>query len=343
MVNIFTDLRSWNGSISQRWRKIRRCCASLRSPSVQNTPEPCRDTLLSGECNSQILVNIPQISNSLRIPSSKKKSSVQDVIRSQFNRMHVALRKRRALSVQEVFNSPTSEQPTFYVPSVADSDCDSGSVSLPIIDTRGIIPNERGRQRTKHRNDNINYETSTNDHGYHSYEGSSLLDKLPYEPEPDYDDDNRWCSTQYENLKQRRWSVVDGLMRYGPSTTPRPRIQPIELDSGPSSIPFEYRDDLKSNTGSRHQSKYAVQTKNPKIPKAKLSNNKHHERARSHSPAKNNANNNTISKSRTPDNSINKSDNVTKPKTEVDIKNIEYKRKEQSQVCILFDNWPVII
>ncbi|GJQ69961.1 hypothetical protein Trydic_g13345 [Trypoxylus dichotomus] len=320
------DLRSWNGSISQRWRKIRRCCASLTSPTIQNTTEPCGDTLLRD--NSQILVNLPQISSSLRIPSSKKKTSVQDVIRSQFNRMHVALRKRRALSVQEVFNSPAHEQPTFYVPSSSDPDCESGSVSLPIINTGNALPHTRGRQRTKYKNDGTSYEINTNDHGYHSYEDTSLLDKLPYEPEPDYDDDNRWCLSHHENSKQRRWSVVDGLMRYGANPTSRPKIQSAQLDSGPNSIQFSYRDDPKSYTGSQYQRKYAVQIKN-QIPKVKL-NKKYQERARSHSPAKNNGDNDSNTEElKTPDgkaydNSINKTKKFTKI-------NAEYGRKDDSQ------------
>lgn len=241
--------------------------------------------------------------------------------------MHVALRKRRALSVQEVFNSPIHEQPTFYVPSTVDPDYDSGSVSLPIIDTRDIVPNERGRQRTKYKKDG--YETNTNDHGYHSYEGSTLLDKLPYEPEPDYDDDSRWCSTHYDHSKQRRWSVVDGLMRYNASNAPRPKIQPIELDSGPSSLQFDYRDDAKSNPVCQHQSKYTAQKNH--IPKVKLSVGKHHERARSHSPAKNNgANNNNVLKAKIQDS--NKVENSVNRRQEMEVRNTECKRKELSQV-----------
>lgn len=230
--------------------------------------------------------------------------------------MHVALRKRRALSVQEVFNSPSHEQPTFYVPSVSDEDYDSGSVSLPIIDTGNMIaPHTRGRQRTKYKNESVNYETNTNDHGYHSYEDSTLLEKLPYEPEPDYDDDNKWCLSHHE--KQRRWSVVDGLMRYSNNATPRPKIQSSQIDSGPNSIQFNY-----------NQRKYAAQIKN-QIPKAKLTSRKQHERARSHSPAKNNGAKDSNTEIKTPSggkvyNSINEDEHAEKEHT-------QYERKD-SQV-----------
>ncbi|KRT78741.1 PDZ domain-containing protein, partial [Oryctes borbonicus] len=324
-------LRGWNGSISQRWRKIRRCCATLTSPTIQTTTEPCEDTLLRD--NSQILVNIPQISSSLRIPSSKKKTSVQDVIRSQFNRMHVALRKRRALSVQEVFDTSTHEQPTFYVPSATDPDCCSGSISLPIIGDGNVIPNTRGRLRTKYKNGSTTSEINTNDIGYHSYEDTSLLDKLPYEPEPDYDDDNRWCSTHHQNTKQRRWSVVDGLIRYGANSKPNPKIQSTQVDSGPDSIQFHYRDDPKSYIGNQYQRKYAVQIKN-QIPKVKLSK-KHHERARSHSPAKNGANDSNNEDIKTPDGKVYSSCSKNRNSTNINLKvrsnYSEYGRKDDSQ------------
>lgn len=64
-------------------------------------------------------------SASMRLPGQK--SSLQEVhqmLRNKFNRLNVGLRKKRTLSVQEVFQSPTSQQkdvtktPTqFYVPS----------------------------------------------------------------------------------------------------------------------------------------------------------------------------------------------------------------------------------
>lgn len=69
-------------------------------------------------------------SASMRLPGQK--SSLQEVhqmLRNKFNRLNVGLRKKRTLSVQEVFQSPTSQQkdsvktpPTqFYVPSPAPS------------------------------------------------------------------------------------------------------------------------------------------------------------------------------------------------------------------------------
>ncbi|XP_055299285.1 uncharacterized protein LOC129566918 isoform X2 [Sitodiplosis mosellana] len=68
-------------------------------------------------------------SASMRLPGQK--SSLQEVhqmLRNKFNRLNVGLRKKRTLSVQEVFQSPSSQQkdliktPTqFYVPSPAPS------------------------------------------------------------------------------------------------------------------------------------------------------------------------------------------------------------------------------
>uniref|UniRef100_A0A9I3GJ79 PDZ domain-containing protein n=1 Tax=Anopheles farauti TaxID=69004 RepID=A0A9I3GJ79_9DIPT len=68
-------------------------------------------------------------SASMRLPGQKSSiHEVQQLLRSKFNRIHAGLRKRRALSVQEVFQIPgtpgagsqvqgTPTKPTFYVPS----------------------------------------------------------------------------------------------------------------------------------------------------------------------------------------------------------------------------------
>ncbi|XP_017781003.1 PREDICTED: uncharacterized protein LOC108565858 isoform X1 [Nicrophorus vespilloides] len=268
-------LSSWNGSISQSWRKLRRCCASLRATSAQNSPEPCRDALLDNQ-NQHILVNLPQMS----VLSTSKRNSMHEVIRSKLSRIHVGLRKRRALSVQEVFHSPTHDQPTFYVPSPNDKANDSGSTSLPLIDCD--LPekqNHRSRPRSRHRD--IIAPNLIHDHGYHSYE-SQGYDSLPFEPEPDYDE-SPW--TPQQRPCQRRWSVVDGLIRF--TTSQQPKMPPAgNHDSGPPSMQFH------------HEAKPTIETVMNKIPKAKLIPGKHQEhRARSHSPAKNKTTNKKDTKS----------------------------------------------
>uniref|UniRef100_A0A182W280 Uncharacterized protein n=1 Tax=Anopheles minimus TaxID=112268 RepID=A0A182W280_9DIPT len=96
------------------------------------------DTALSPgvECNGGIKVakeiKLPSLktfkSASMRLPGQKSSiHEVQQLLRSKFNRIHAGLRKRRALSVQEVFQIPgttpgagvqaTPTKPTFYVPS----------------------------------------------------------------------------------------------------------------------------------------------------------------------------------------------------------------------------------
>lgn len=264
MPCIVVDLSSWNGSISQRWRRLRRCCASLRASSAQNNPEPCRDALIEGQ-NKHILVSTPHGSSSLRLPSSKK-GSVQEVLRSKLNRIHVGLRKRRALSVQEVFSH---EQPTFYVPSPdsgrvpgisSDSestpnDCDSAPAGKP-------AETHRSRSRTRRSVDS----SAINDYGYHSCD-SQGYDSLPFEPEPDYDDVSS-CPRTF-NASPRRWSVVDGLMRYNPQSS-RSSEAPVPP---PRTVSIE------------KATKLNLEAASGKIPKAKLSG-KHQERARSHSPSK---------------------------------------------------------
>lgn len=270
----FPDLSSWNGSISQRWRRLRRCCASLRTSSAQNSPEPCRDSLLEDQ-NKHILVSTPHGSSSLRLPNSKK-GSVQDVLRSKLNRIHVGLRKRRALSVQEVFSSPTHEQPTFYVPSPAGArvpECNSpDSGPLRVCDTpqRKASEGHRSRSRTRYTNNATTNtpDASANDYGYQSCD-SQGYDSLPFEPEPDYDDSPWNGYTTPTQICARRWSVVDGLIRYKNShSQPQPAKKP-EAPTPPEKPTTKVTLDNISN----------------KIPKAKLSS-KNQERARSHSPAK---------------------------------------------------------
>lgn len=70
-------------------------------------------------------IKLPSLKNfksaSMRLPGQKTSiNEVQQLLRSKFNRIHAGLRKRRALSVQEVFQmpgTPTPTKPTFYVPS----------------------------------------------------------------------------------------------------------------------------------------------------------------------------------------------------------------------------------
>ncbi|CAH0561817.1 unnamed protein product [Brassicogethes aeneus] len=238
----FPDIGDINGSISQKWRRLRNCCASLRGVSSHNnSPEPSRDSLLDSS-SPQILVSTPHATSSLRLPGAKK-NSVQDVLRAKLSRIHVGLRKRRALSVQEFFNSPTHEKkPTFYVPSP--SSPDPGSTSLD-----GKVPlksaSERRRARSRQRTvTSLNFNVSR-DYGYDSCQ-SEGYDSLPYEPPPDYDEE--------ESTIKRRWSVVGSVLKKSNET----KQQPIKLESA-----------------------------NIKIPKTKLTNRKHLERARSHSPNKN--------------------------------------------------------
>lgn len=222
--------------------------------STQNSPEPSRDSLLDSS-SPHILVSTPHATSSLRLPGAKK-NSVQDVLRAKLSRIHVGLRKRRALSVQEFFHSPTHEkQPTFYVPSPASPD--SGSTSLPIIDvcnnTAETKCSERRTARTRQRNTNSMYFHLSKDYGYDSGH-SDGYDSLPYEPPPDYDNE--------ETVIKRRWSVVGSVLRR----------QNNQNNSKPPPPPPPSK-----------QTVVTLENANIKIPKTKL-NNRKLERARSHSP-----------------------------------------------------------
>lgn len=162
------------------------------------------------------------------------------------NRLHSGLKKRRALSVQEVFtgsNQQPSQQPTFYVPSplhcdrvpsheyksLPDYDSDQPTSHRAKLnakedkDRRGriihscsfdVIESGRGRKQAS-------------DVGYHSIDSNTSLDEVdttvannkdldrsasfrtaPEEPKPDYDDDVR---SSRKHISMRRWSVTNGL------------------------------------------------------------------------------------------------------------------------------------
>ncbi|XP_055622417.1 uncharacterized protein LOC129765981 isoform X2 [Toxorhynchites rutilus septentrionalis] len=102
-------------------------------------------------------IKLPSLKNfksaSMRLPGQKSSiNEVQQLLRNKFNRIHAGLRKRRALSVQEVFQlpgqTPVQSKPTFYVPSPLVSEKnphnpphyeeetyedDDGPISLPYI------------------------------------------------------------------------------------------------------------------------------------------------------------------------------------------------------------------
>ncbi|XP_034939266.1 pro-interleukin-16-like [Chelonus insularis] len=130
------DLSLWNKSISQRWRKLRRRC------SVQETPEPQEESLIQdGGSKIGIIHGVrstptsreaspaPKSSrdrnspkkllqtSSLRLPGANKGiADIQNVLRSKLSKINAGIRKRKALSVSEVF-PPKDNVSNFYVPS----------------------------------------------------------------------------------------------------------------------------------------------------------------------------------------------------------------------------------
>ncbi|XP_043252903.1 uncharacterized protein LOC122397665 isoform X2 [Colletes gigas] len=128
------DLNLWNKSISQRWRKLRRRC------SVQETSEPQEALIESGTTQGVIQSvrsspasresspaakslqddNSPKKllqTSSLRLPGTNKGiADIQHVLRSKFSKINAGIRKRKALSVTEVFSSKDTAS-NFYVPS----------------------------------------------------------------------------------------------------------------------------------------------------------------------------------------------------------------------------------
>lgn len=233
------------------------------------------------------MFNMLTTTSSLRLPSKTKKNSVQEVLRLKLNRIQVGLRKRRALSVQEVFHpNQQYENPTFYVPSPTNEQHPHhyqgrdgqtkrpNSTSMPLLDCTGDdlassdtfdptpSPPERGRTRCRYRDIRLTEtDQMRNDYGYHSYDDSSQTgyDSLPFEPEPDYDD----ATSPVQVKPRKRHSIIDGFFKF------------------------------KSEENGHRSLEY---TETPKIPKAKLMINPSadcmasRDRARSHSPSGNQQN-----------------------------------------------------
>ncbi|RLU15655.1 hypothetical protein DMN91_011409 [Ooceraea biroi] len=129
------DLNLWNKSISQRWRKLRRRCSVQESSepkealiqgggnhgvihAVRSTPasreaSPAAKSLQDGSSPKKLLQT-----SSLRLPGTTKGiADIQHVLRSKFSKINAGIRKRKALSVTEVFPQPKDNASSFYVPS----------------------------------------------------------------------------------------------------------------------------------------------------------------------------------------------------------------------------------
>lgn len=242
-----------NGSISQKWKRLRKCCASLRGVSVHNS-ETSKNTLLESS-SPHILVSTPHTTSSLRISSTTKKSSVQDVLRAKLSQIHVGLRKRRALSVQEFFHPPNEEKnPTFYVP--APSACPEAEANAP----------RRPRSRQRQIN-SLTYTPSQSEKFVRVHHED--WDPLPYEPPPDYDTE--------EKQNVRRWSVASITK----TDKPRTEIEKIDIKIPKTKLnkKFDRARSQSPNTKKEHRkSVHDIQVEKGKISKA-VSSKSYHELA----------------------------------------------------------------
>ncbi|KAG7206801.1 hypothetical protein KM043_000711 [Ampulex compressa] len=176
METILNYLNLWNKSIGQRWRKLRRRC------SVQESSEP-QEALLQGGTSQGVIHAVRSTpasresspaakslqdekspkkllqTSSLRLPGTTKGiADIQHVLRSKFSKINAGIRKRKALSVTEVFSQKDNAS-SFYVPSPLSSSTSqpfggevyesSGPTSLPPYPyhenletlTEGSVPN----------------------------------------------------------------------------------------------------------------------------------------------------------------------------------------------------------
>ncbi|XP_036150866.1 uncharacterized protein LOC118648633 [Monomorium pharaonis] len=135
METILNYLNLWNKSISQRWRKLRRRCSVQESSepqealiqgggnrgvihAVRSTPasreaSPAAKSLQDGSSPKKLLQT-----SSLRLPGTTKGiADIQHVLRNKFSKINAGIRKRKALSVTEVFPQQKDNASNFYVPS----------------------------------------------------------------------------------------------------------------------------------------------------------------------------------------------------------------------------------
>lgn len=134
METILNYLNLWNKSISQRWRKLRRRCSvqetsepqealiqggatqgvihAVRSTPASREASPAAKSLQDGSSPKKLLQT-----SSLRLPGTTKGiADIQHVLRSKFSKINAGIRKRKALSVTEVFSQKDNAS-NFYVPS----------------------------------------------------------------------------------------------------------------------------------------------------------------------------------------------------------------------------------
>ncbi|XP_050519291.1 uncharacterized protein LOC114346485 isoform X2 [Diabrotica virgifera virgifera] len=228
LFNDFSEI-DLNGSISQKWKRLRKCCASLRGNNVHNS-ETSKSTLLEST-TPNILVSTPHTTSSLRIPNNSKRSSVQDVLRAKLSQIHVGLRKRRALSVQEFFHNPNQEKPnpTFYVPSPCPNPVNA----------------QTRRPRSRQRAVNSLSFTPTQSREYIKC-NSGEWHPLPYEPPPDYDLE--------EKPPNRRWSVVTFSKE---SHKPKPKIENVNIKIPKTKLNKQY-DRARSQSPSWKKEQFKV-------------------------------------------------------------------------------------
>ncbi|KAJ8682031.1 hypothetical protein QAD02_017823 [Eretmocerus hayati] len=132
------DLSSWNASISQRWRKLRRGSVLKQQQQQQQQttnnngggPKGTSSTPTSREVSpaptSTPVRKILQ-STSLRLPSTGKTlGDIQNALRSRLSKINAGIRRRKALSVAD--NSSN-----FYVPSPLSSSTESLAYHIPRV------------------------------------------------------------------------------------------------------------------------------------------------------------------------------------------------------------------
>lgn len=198
-------------------------------------------TRTNGKANAEVNNNGKLYKTfSMRLLNSYKKSSMQEVqemLKTKFTRLHSGLKKRRTVSVQEMFTNSNSKHPIFYVPSPLPQNGASGelidefgSKSLPFTDseTNGLMKNEfcngyRSINCSRKYDGWFEFNKPENDTNFKRFfresNSNTPVRKFSFnrfesmtcpveEPEPDYDLDEP-SGAEKKVVPPRRWSVAE--------------------------------------------------------------------------------------------------------------------------------------
>ncbi|XP_023247475.1 disks large 1 tumor suppressor protein-like [Copidosoma floridanum] len=143
MDSMINYLKSWNASISQRWRKLKRASvvrqfssgrrnANSTPTSREVSPAPAAAVASSSCAPGTSHTRKIRQSTSLRLPNTGKAlTDIQNALRNKFSQINAGIRRRKALSVAENGSN-------FYVPNPVSSSQESLNYHIPRVNISNL-------------------------------------------------------------------------------------------------------------------------------------------------------------------------------------------------------------